>query len=190
MAKQANLGLPPRPRSPTRLPRGPKLYQGARTIVAGPGEPPSDFVRPTTSKTEWMVYWALAEIYKNPVDPRRGPFIGGPPDWAYQEGTGGDGTRSKPDFVIYRKKRLILRVQTEYRHLFTDIQKQTYDRLQKIFQSNYNDVVDLYDVDFVNDKTGQAVIIVVKNALGLIQRPDPIVAGNALRGSRLDNGQR
>ena len=71
--------------------------------------------------------------------------------------------------------------------LFTDNEKQTYDRIQKVFQSQYNDVVDIYDSDFVNDPTGQAVIVVVKHALGLIQKPDPILTGTALRGSRLDN---
>jgi hypothetical protein len=179
-------GLPPRPRVPTRLPTGPKRYRGGREVVAGPGEPPPGFVRPTTSKTEWFVYWALWKIFGTPRDAREGPFFGGPPFWAYQEGTGGDGTRSKPDFTVYRPRRLIIRVQTEFRHLFTDNAKQAYDRLQRVAQSNHNTVVDLYDFRFINDKTGQAVIIETKAAIGLIERPDPIVAGTALRGSRQD----
>lgn len=179
----------PRLRPPTRLPTGPKGLRRPVVRTGGPGDPPSGFLRPTTSATEWMVYWALSKVFKNPEDPRRGPFVGGPPDWAYQQGQGGDGTRSVPDFVIYRPTRIVLRVQTEFRHVFTDNQKQTYDRMQRINQERAGfRVVDIFDQAFVTDKTGQAVIVVCKAALGLLQQVDPILAGTALRGSRQGRG--
>jgi hypothetical protein len=192
MAKLAGLdkphapGLPPRPRTFAKLPRGPEAYRPNTARVAGPGAPPPGFVRATTSATEWFVYWALARIFGNPTDPRVGPpFLGGWPDWTYQQGAGSAGARSKPDFTVYRNgAQVYLRVQTEYRHIYADAEKQAYDRLQFLSQSKVASVIDLFDYLFVNDPSGQAAIVVCKQALGLIQIPDPIVAGTAKRGSR------
>ena len=194
MARTSGSALPPRLRTTPRLPRGPEKLHPPVQKTGGPGPPPPGFVGATNSATEWMVYWALAKIFGRPDDPRRPPFDGAWPDWTYQKGIGNAPGRSIIDFIIYRTTRrgrpVAIRVQTEYFHQFTSNQKQAYDRMQAIAVSGYADVVDIFDQTFVNDKTGQAVIIVVKNALGLLRTPDPIVAGTALRGSRMDNGGR
>jgi hypothetical protein len=52
--------------------------------------------------------------------------------------------------------------------------------------SNRYEVVDLYDMDFINDPSGQQVIQVVKMGLSMIERPNPLLTGVALRGSRMD----
>jgi hypothetical protein len=181
-------GKPPRLRTFTRLPEGPRAYSVPVTHITAFWPPPPEFRTPTTSGTEWMVYKSLSEIFGLPLRPERPPYFGAYPFWAYQQGTGGDGTRSKPDFVVYagRKRPTVLRIQTEYRHVFTDNARQTYDRIQRIVLSGRYDVIDLYDSTFVNDKSGRACVVQVKAALGLLEQMDPIVAGTALRGSRQD----
>jgi hypothetical protein len=47
-------------------------------------------------------------------------------------------------------------------------------------------VVDVYDYDFINDPTGQAIIVTLKNVLGMIERPNPLWLGTTIRGSRMD----
>lgn len=191
MATATKAPLPPRLRTPARLPRGPEYLLSPEQRVTGPGEPPPGFLRPRTSATEWMVYWALAKIFDNPDDPRVPPFDGAWPFWTYQKGIGQSPGRAVVDFIVYRETRrgrpVGIRVQTEYRHLFTSNQQQSYDRLQLLSLSGYLDVMDIYDTDFLNDKTGQAVIVVVKNAIGLLKHPDPLIAGTARRAGRMEN---
>jgi hypothetical protein len=45
-------------------------------------------------------------------------------------------------------------------------------------------VVDIYDYTFSGDPTGAAVMQVVKNALGLIEIPDPLRSGTVRRNPR------
>ena len=47
-------------------------------------------------------------------------------------------------------------------------------------------MIDLYDFDFINDLTGQAVIITLRNVLGFTERPNPLWIGTTIRGSRMD----
>lgn len=184
-------------RKPTALPEGARRYRPLPMeewpVKPGPGDPPPGFVTATTSATEWMVYWALSKIFNNPLDPRQPPYEGGWPDWTFQDPY--NGGRREPggsviDFIVYNpgrgRNQLALRIVTEYWHLYTSGRKQATDQMQKETLSAGMDVVDLYDFDFVNDPTGQAVIIATKNALGMIERPNPILLGTALRGSRMD----
>lgn len=182
----------PRLRRPPAMPRGPKnvgVTERAQ-VIAGPGEPPEGFISSANSKTEWYIYWALSKIFSNPTDFRRAPFNGGYPDWVYQQAVNGGigilgGTAI--DFVVYTsRKPTALRIVTEYYHLFTSRTKQVTDEWQKINLSDQYDVVDIYDMDFINDTSGEQTIQVVKMALAMIERPNPILAGVALRGSRMD----
>lgn len=182
----------PRLRRPPSQPTGPK-WVGVNTIkqlTGGPADPPPGFLSPANSRTEWMIYWSLAKIFGNPPDPRRPPFEGAYPDWLYQAAyNGGAGTLGGTtiDFVVYAgRKPTAFRIVTEYYHIFTDRRKQVSDEMQKITVSNQYDVVDLYDQDFISDPTGAAAIQVVKMGLAMIERPDPLLTGVALRGSRMD----
>lgn len=180
-------------RTPGRIPTGPEIVKPASAKpFGGPGEPPPGFVSATTSTYEWWVYWALAKIFKHPENPRVGPFIGGPPEWIYQKNV--EGGRHRPggaviDFIVYDHGRggkpLAIRVVTEAFHLFTDSTQQAIDAMQKEAVEDYATVVDILDYQFIGDPTGQAVVITVKNALGLLESANPLLAGTAIRGSRL-----
>ena len=182
----------PRLRRPPAQPTGPKWVgvNVQKQVVGGPGAPPPGFISPANSKTEWMVYWALAKIFGNPIDPRLPPFEGGRPDWTYQAAyNGGAGTLGGTtiDFIVESGRQpTAFRIVTEYYHIFTDRRKQVGDELQKIAIADRYQVIDLYDQDFINDLTGQAAIQVIKMGLAMIERPDPILVGTSLRGSRMD----
>ena len=78
--------LPPKLRTPARLPRGPEWLHLPVQKLGGPGDPPPGFVGATNSAVEWMVYWALSKVFGRPEDPRKPPFDGAWPDWTYQKG--------------------------------------------------------------------------------------------------------
>lgn len=179
-------------RKPAAIPQGPRNI--ARIMKVQRDEswttPPTGFLYAKNSVTEWMVYRALAVIFNNPEDPGTGPYLGGWPDWTYQSGQGQGAGSAVVDFVVYRPgfggRNTGLRVVTEYFHIFTSAMKQYTDEMQKENLERTMDIVDLWDQDFLNDPSGQAVIKVVKAAIGLMDRADPIWTGTALRGSRLD----
>lgn len=179
-------------RRPTAKPTGPKKLRltGPADVMGGPGEPPPGFLNTINSKSEWFIYWALAKIFGNPPDASRGPFIGGPPDWSYQAAYDG-GSRnaggSVVDFIVYTGRVPVgIRLVTEYYHLFTNRRKQVQDEMQKLALEGAVDVVDVYDYDFLNDPSGEAAVRVVKLAIGQMERPNPLMTGVALRGSRMD----
>lgn len=179
-------------RKPAALPTGPRMFRplplDEQPIRPGPGEPPPGFVNARTSRTEWFIYWGLATIFKNPVDPRQPPFFGGWPDWTFQQAL--DDVGAVLDFIINNPgngmNTVALRVVTEYWHLYTSNQKQASDEMQKDALSAYYTVIDVYDQDFINDPTGQATIVTLKNVLGMIERPNPLYLGTTIRGSRMD----
>ena len=183
---------PSRLQKPAALPTGPRAFGGKPQIVAGPGSPPPGFLGATNSVYEWMVYWGLAKIFNNPQDPRQGPFEGGWPDWGYQAPVEG-GRRQLGgaviDFIVYEPGRrgvpVAIRIVTEAWHIFTTARKQANDTIQRTNVENQADVVDIYDYEFINDPTGQAVIVRLKEVLGLIERVNPLLSGTALRGSRM-----
>lgn len=185
-------GLPaiPRLRTAARIPRGPELYRQPAQKVGGPGEPPPGFVGHRNSAVEWPPYWGLAKIFANPTDPRTGPFNGGWPDWEYQnpDQTGAGVTGSVIDFVVYKARNrstpLAIRVQTERFHLYVDAYKQGYDAMQRSELERYFEVVDIFDYQYMGDPTGKNVIVLLKQVLGLIEIPNPLVAGTAQRVTR------
>ena len=178
----------------TQLGRGSRTYQYNHEgeIRGGPGDPPPDFLVATNSITEWYVYWGMFKALEIPFDPRKSgpPFMGWMPDFAYQLPMQGGRTLpggAVPDFVVYRTWTgvpVIIRVVTEFFHIFTSNAKQVSDAFQKQRLEDEVDVIDVYDSDFTHDPTGQAVIQVLKRAVGLIERGDPLRAGTAMRNRR------
>ncbi len=178
----------------TQIPRGPRVYQfsAGGEIQGGYGEPPPGFMLATTSLTEWIVYWAIWKALNLPGDPRDSgpPYKGQPPEFSYQDPFMGG--RSLPggavvDFIVWRVptgRPVLIRLVTEYWHIFTTNAKQQADAWQSQRLMAQSDVIDLYDTDILGDETGQKAVIWVKNALRLIQRPDVIRSGTARRGPR------
>lgn len=187
-------GRPPRPntRSAT-LPEGPKIIKAMRNLrgqrTSGPGDPPLGFVTGTTSASEWkLLYWPLAEIFNDPPDPREPPYYGGRGGtWEYQSNQLGG--RSGPggavvDAVVYTATGAIgLRLQTERFHTFASAKIQGNDARQKIdlMRAGYLTVIDLFEQDMIEDSTGETAIRIIRDALGLNQRPDPLYNGSARR---------
>lgn len=191
MSNLSTLPKLPKLRGPATKPTGPAFLPRTREDISGPGLPPNGFVTGKNSATEWNGYWALAKIFRNPRDPRQGPFLGGWPDWAYQSQQGtlfGLSTSTNVDFLVYQGGGILaIRVQTERYHIFTSATKHAYDELQRIALESRRPirVVDIYEPDLLHDPSGQKYVITMKKALGRLQSIDPILAGTALRGSRM-----
>lgn len=185
---------PPTLRTFSQFPRGRQEYKYTLDldVRGGPGEPPPGFLVATNSLTEWYVYWACFKALSIPSDPRTSgpPFMGVPGFFTYQTPMQGGRTLpggSVPDFVIERTATgvpVIMRVVTEYWHIYTSVAKQVSDMLQKQRLEDEVDVIDIYDYTFMHDRTGQAAVQVVKGAAGLIEMPDPFRAGTARRNAR------
>lgn len=192
-------GLPPLPKMggrysrpkplrkvPTR-PMGPRIYrlgQKPRRADGGPGEPPIGFVTPHTSKTEWVVYWAMAKVLGTPLNPRKPPFTGGS-NWQYQKSVGG-GRRVRGgqvlDFVVFSGVKSIgIRVETERFHIFTNATTHAYDFYLRTHAVGVDEVVAIYDSDFLGDTSGRAACAVVARAVKGEQDPNPIRLGTARR---------
>jgi len=192
-------GLPPLPRmggktsrpKPIRKvpqrPTGPRLYQlekKPRRITGGPGEPPVGFVTPHTSKTEWIVYWALAKVLGTPGDPRKPPFVGGT-NWQYQKAVGG-GRRIRGgqvlDFVVMSGLKAIgIRVETERYHIFTSATNQASDFYLRTHAVGVDEVIAIFDQDFIGDPSGKSACATVARAIRGDQDPNPIRFGTARR---------
>lgn len=185
--------LPPRLPSIPTFPKGPRLYQvpdALRRGTTGPGEPPPGFVTATTSRIEWAYYWALFKVLVPSENPRKGPFVGYPGVFSYQSSFAGGRSRlgggAVIDFVVEphpltNGQPVALRIQTERFHLFTDQVKQAREQLYRDRMSRYYVVRDLYEQNVLFDKTGQAVVIAVKNALRGVIEPNPVRGGTPLR---------
>lgn len=165
---------PPPPIRPfTIRPIGPRaLHLGSkpRNISGGPGDPPMGFVGPHTSATEWIIYWALAKIFHDPVDPRKPPFIGSRNGvWTYQtEESGGRNTpgASVTDFVVtFNGKTIGIRLETERWHIYQTATVQMRDFYLRTHVRANDNVVSIYDQDFIGDPTGHAACVVVANAI-------------------------
>jgi len=179
-------------RTPPRVPYGPSILRSIQkeTYGSGYGEPPPGFVVGQTSVTEWISYWSLAKIFDDPKDPRMPPYFGGR-DWGYQIDRLGGYVRAVGsaviDFVVYYAVTTIgIRIETERYHLFADSRRHAYDLLQRAeLERSGITVVDVYDTDLLGDPSGQKAIIAMKRAIGMLEPVNPIIAGTALRGSRL-----
>lgn len=188
MARSAR---PIRLRTGAVRPTGPRLYRVTKKMVrlGGPGAPPPNFVGGANSASEWHWYWASMRVLDPQTDPRQPPFYGGQ-QWSYQSPQLGQFTRALgsavADFVYHLGETLlIMRIQTGYFHLTAPAAKQAIDTVQLRNLMGMAaghmtvEVVDIYDVNFLSDTSGQSAIVLLKESLGLIRRVDPIVAGVA-----------
>lgn len=168
-------------------PRELQLAQAPRQVT-GPGEPPPNFVGGNTSRSEWFIYWALAEYFNDPPNPRVPPFFGGRL-WGYQitaiDSTTGKIGSANVDFVVYAGiDRFAIRVETSRYHINTNAMQQAFDQIQTIRVARYYKVYMIYEQDFINDPSGQAAMQVVKEILTYGQsnaRPAPIASARAVR---------
>jgi hypothetical protein len=192
--ERRDVARPPRLRTAPALPRGPRLYKTPKNLgYKGPVmEPPAGFVRGTTSVTEWAVYFGLAKVTGTPENYREPPFIGSPGTWAYQKAW--DEGRRAPggsviDFVLFAgawsDQDIAIRVMTERFHLYADFEQQSHDALQLNRLSGFMRVVDIYDNDFLWDPTGQAIVVLIKDALAGSTYPNPINQGSTQRATRM-----
>lgn len=148
-----------RPEPPRQFPR-----VHSDTYVGGPGEAPGWIITPSTSVSEWYIYWALEKKLGKQGEGK----------WGYQISSNNSSTII--DFVVWdREPRIAIRVQSERYHIATPQRRQTYDRLQRemLERSGYK-VIDVYEEHFLGDKTGKAALAVVSDALKWRERPSPI----------------
>lgn len=132
---------------------------------------PEIFGGGTTSNSEGYIYWALLKILGPEGD-----------QWSYQSSVLGG--RHSPggavvDFVLYLPNAEIgLRIQTYRFHESAPVSKRMYDteQLVDIFRADFL-VIDIYEQDFIFDETGQAAIRLCLEAMGNLQRPDPVSSG-------------
>lgn len=177
---------------PGQLRRAPVTGTGPRDLglqkkpirTGGPGEPPPMFVSATTSRSEWVAYWALAKAFNDPRDPRQPPFFGGR-DWGYQIAL--QGGRREPggsvvDFIVYLPGETIgIRLQTERFHIAAGPEKQAYDEAQFTNLSRFLTVRDLYEQDILGDPSGEAAVRAVIDLIGGRGRMSPIRSGTYRR---------
>lgn len=179
--------MPPLPKlkRPPAILKGPRIYQLTQEPrrIGPPGDPPLGFVTPKTSATEWPPYWGLARItgFPKPSRVRTFPFLGGPPAWEYQGfAEAGADRRTNIDFIVWNypgATPIAIRILTEFFHNFANIDTQFYDRIQRDRLENGFEVFDLFDYQYMRDVTGQAVIVLLKQAMGLIEGPSPVRSG-------------
>lgn len=60
-----------------------------------------------------------------------------------------------------------------------DSLKLRHDRDQLMALLGVMDVIDVYEGDYISDRTGKEAILVLKRTLGLIESPNPLTGGNA-----------
>lgn len=171
-------------------PTGPRRLRIIEQFIGGYGDPPPNFVGGQNSVTEWIVYWALFKIFDPRADPRKPPFFGLKPYFDYQTAELGGYVRAigsaVVDFLVHMgRTHVALRIQTEFFHIFTDERKHAYDLIQRANLARNLTVIDVYDNDLLGDPSGQKAIISLKRALNLIEDINPVINGNAIRGSRL-----
>lgn len=150
--------------------RGPgNLLNKPKDLVIGPGDPPPGFVTATTSLSEWVWYWASSKVYNDPKDPRQPPYWGGE-KWGYQIAQAGGRSvlfGAVVDFVYYLPGRTVgLRVQTARFHEEAGPEKRLTDAVQRMNLSRWMTVLDVYEQDFLADRTGQAACALLVKTLG------------------------
>lgn len=158
------------------------LAQGRKPIIAtGPGLPPPGFVGAHTSGSEWPWYWGSMKILDPLRDPRKGPFFGGR-NWKYQAVEYGAAIRiAAVDFIYYLPGQMIgVRIQTDRYHLAAGVQKQGYDDVQRQHLSRLITVKDVFERDYIADRSGEAVCRLIIDTLGGRDHIDPITSGTYL----------
>jgi hypothetical protein len=192
-----------RPRKPSRdrpviFATGPRIYEGGKKagFIGGPGEPPIDFRTAHNSKDEWDFYWAMSRVVpsKTPRDPRQPPYLGGE-EWQYQVpesptelglGVGRVPGGSVSDFVYFggNETAIVIRIQTERYHVFTNSMTQMRDMFIKEHLRGIEKIIDVYSSDWIADESGSAVCKIAALAIQGIELPSPIRYRTAIRTRR------
>lgn len=145
----------------------------------GPEDPPPGFVTATTSFPEWILYWASSKVFNDPPDPRQPPYFGGK-SWGYQLGEGEQGGAfgAVVDFVYYLPAQIVgVRLMGARYHEAGNPEQKLFDVLQRNNLARYIHVVDIYEQDFIADRTGAAACRRLVEALGGRRRISPAARG-------------
>lgn len=165
---------PPASGSRSRIPIGPRIF--LKSLLSpeqrgGCGDPPPGFIGGSNSLSEWLFYCALEkELGPEGVD------------WTYQSSyLGGRYMRGGAviDFVIFTPRYNIgIRIQSFYFHVSAEQEKQSSDLEQRIRLEQYGlRVIDVYEQDFIGDRTGNAARRLVRMALAGEEMPNPRAYG-------------
>lgn len=174
-------------RLPTVFPSGNRELglRQQRVHTGGPGNPPDGFVTATTSSVEWMWYWGSAVYLKSPPDPRKPPYIGDGILWGYQVPDDVHDVRKLgsyvSDFVYYQPTgTLVVRLDTYFYHLQNDPEQFARDQYQKLHGGNDNVIViSAYDLQFLSDPSGRAIVAAVADALAGREIVSPVRSGTS-----------
>lgn len=172
------------------MPTGPRAFSKRNHpgLVGGPGAPPKDFVLATTSGSEWILYWGMFRVLAPNNNPRKPPFVGSPAgEFVYQYNYSGGRHflgGAVVDYVIdpyLYNNSILVRLQTEEFHIYTDDRKHAYDLLQARELGKYGEVYDIFGQQIIADKTGLAAIMAVKDCIAGRYEIDPLKSGQAKR---------
>lgn len=164
------------------FPTGSKAISNLTRVIhtgGGPGAQEEQYKGGTTSDSEFFIIWALRQIFKYLPDGGENTA------WAYQSSYLGG--RHIPggavvDFIIFGELwQTGLRIQTFFFHLSAGSEKQESDYDQKIsLEGGGLRIIDIYEQDYIHDKTGKAAIRVVLEALAGTERMNPRSSGQTV----------
>lgn len=154
----------PRNKRNTVWGRGPEHLRltAPRRPSDGPGDPPPNFVRGTTSAWEWDIWYWLFIIFDEEGDPHDLDTYDFSPSLSFFYQVNYLGGRREPgggvpDFLIprspYGRRSLILRAQSERYHVYTTARIQFHDLIQKAgLAGRFGEVVDIYEQHMRKDR--------------------------------------
>jgi hypothetical protein len=174
---------------PVVFPRGPRLYDQPWIYESGPGNPPTGFVTATTSGSEWVLYWAIWKVLGVPGDVREEPFSGRPTYFSFQRSFSGGREEiggAVADFVVYGGRgrlhdSIIIRLQTEHFHRFTNVMTQARDARQAIMLQGAARLIDIEEVNILGDQTGEKACRHVAEVLSGTYLPNPMESSTQRR---------
>jgi hypothetical protein len=128
---------------------------------------PNLFATSSTSAHEGYFFWALLKLIGPMEEIGKGGLI-----WYYQSrllSSGGKAGGTIVDFLVegvYPNKDLGIRIQTPFRHTGAGAITRAKDEEQALFMESKDIIpVDVYSINYMSDKTGQAVIKAANRAL-------------------------
>lgn len=146
--------------------------------------PPAGFLGAHVSASEWMIYAAISFVKGDPPNPRKPPYIGGV-TWHYQSSL--DGGRLERggqvcDFLVDEpnQEEMCIRLQTERFHVQAEHRKIAQDFYLKTHTRGAR-LVDIYEQDYIGDKTLKSACRVVANALAGREEYNPSLVGTTRR---------
>ena len=158
----------------TQFPQPPAIFASSqKTIRVGGPEAfvaahPELFGGATVSKDEGYFYWAMLNILGKPE-------TGG---WSYQAKLAGGRHLpggSMPDFIYWNATpAIVVMIQGSFPHLQAGPRKLAFDedQIRSVERMGFM-VIQVFSEQYIDDPSGQAVILIAKDALKGIQRPNP-----------------